>query len=159
MGGELWCGQAQNGVNLTFQVKFDLESQDQSPPPPQHRGLNQVVLYLLSKFGGGSSLNDDELWGGGGGGTLGWQTHTPMDTHTQMKVMTIPEGKNWPHVKSILGMWIFYQPSRLNWHKSSTFCHKQHMNIINLDSQCSSAKDLEKNNGKYQSHIRIRHGG
>ena len=27
MGGELWCEQAQNGVNLDFQVKFDLESQ------------------------------------------------------------------------------------------------------------------------------------
>ena len=27
MRGELWCGQAQNGVNLDFQVKFDLEDQ------------------------------------------------------------------------------------------------------------------------------------
>ena len=27
MGGELWCGQAQNWVNLDFQVKFDLEDQ------------------------------------------------------------------------------------------------------------------------------------
>ena len=30
MGGELWCEQAQNGVNLDFQVKFDLEGQGQS---------------------------------------------------------------------------------------------------------------------------------
>ena len=30
MGGELWCGQAQNGVNLDFQVKFDLEGQGRS---------------------------------------------------------------------------------------------------------------------------------
>ena len=30
MGGELWCGQAQNGVNLDFQVKFDLEVQGRS---------------------------------------------------------------------------------------------------------------------------------
>ena len=29
MGGELWCGQTQNGVNLDFQVKFDLEGQGQ----------------------------------------------------------------------------------------------------------------------------------
>ena len=27
MGGELWCGLAQNGVNLDFQVKFDIEGQ------------------------------------------------------------------------------------------------------------------------------------
>ena len=32
MGGELWCGQAQNGVNLDFQVKFNLEGQGQPPP-------------------------------------------------------------------------------------------------------------------------------
>ena len=30
MGGELWCGQAQNGVNLDFQVKFDLEGHGRS---------------------------------------------------------------------------------------------------------------------------------
>ena len=29
---ELWRGQAQNGVNLAFQVKFDLEGQGQWPP-------------------------------------------------------------------------------------------------------------------------------
>ena len=32
IGGELWHGQAQNGINFYFKVKFDLESQDQSPP-------------------------------------------------------------------------------------------------------------------------------
>ena len=32
MSGELWDGQAQNGVNLEFQVEFDLRSQGQSPP-------------------------------------------------------------------------------------------------------------------------------
>ena len=30
MGGVLWCGQAQNGANLDFQVKFDLEGQGRS---------------------------------------------------------------------------------------------------------------------------------
>ena len=30
MGGELWRGQAQNGVNLDFQVKFDLKGQGRS---------------------------------------------------------------------------------------------------------------------------------
>ena len=32
MGNELWCGQAQNGVNSDFKVKFDLEGQSQLPP-------------------------------------------------------------------------------------------------------------------------------
>ena len=30
IGGELWHGQAQNGVNFDFEVKFDLEGQCQS---------------------------------------------------------------------------------------------------------------------------------
>ena len=31
IGGELWHGQAQNGVNFDFEVEFDLEGQGQSP--------------------------------------------------------------------------------------------------------------------------------
>ena len=31
-GHELLSGQAQNGVNFDFEVKFDLEGQGQSPP-------------------------------------------------------------------------------------------------------------------------------
>ena len=30
--GDLWHGQAQNGVNFDFEVKFDVEGQCQSPP-------------------------------------------------------------------------------------------------------------------------------
>ena len=32
MCGELWHGQAKNGVNLAFQVKFDLDGRGESPP-------------------------------------------------------------------------------------------------------------------------------
>ena len=32
MGDELCCGQAQNGVNFDFEVKFHLEGQGKSPP-------------------------------------------------------------------------------------------------------------------------------
>ena len=32
MGNELWSGQAQNGVNSDFEVKFDLEGHGQLPP-------------------------------------------------------------------------------------------------------------------------------
>ena len=31
-GDKLSCGQAQNGINLDFEVKFDLEGQGQSTP-------------------------------------------------------------------------------------------------------------------------------
>ena len=31
-GDKLLCGQAQNGINLVFQVKFDLEDQDRTTP-------------------------------------------------------------------------------------------------------------------------------
>ena len=32
IGGELWFGEAQNGVNFEFGVKFDLEGQGHLPP-------------------------------------------------------------------------------------------------------------------------------
>ena len=32
IGGELWHGEAQNGVNFDFGVQFDLEGQGQLPP-------------------------------------------------------------------------------------------------------------------------------
>ena len=37
-GGELWHGQAQNGVNFYFEVSFDLEGQGKSHP--KNRDLN-----------------------------------------------------------------------------------------------------------------------
>ena len=49
-GDELSRGQARNGVNFDFEVKFDLEGQDQSPPQ-KIRDLNQGLLHLWSKFG------------------------------------------------------------------------------------------------------------
>ena len=45
MGDELWCGQAQNGVNFDFEVKFDLECHGRLP-------LKTIgVLHLWPKFG------------------------------------------------------------------------------------------------------------
>ena len=37
IGGELWHGQAQNGVNFYFEVNFDREGQGQSSPPPEKK--------------------------------------------------------------------------------------------------------------------------
>ena len=50
MGDELSCGQAQNGVNFDFEVKFYLKGQSQSPPK-NNRDLNQGLLHLWSTFG------------------------------------------------------------------------------------------------------------
>ena len=52
IGGELWHGQAQNGVNFRFGVQFDFEGQGQSPPKTigiftkafSTYGLNLVIL-------------------------------------------------------------------------------------------------------------------
>ena len=88
-GDELSRGQAQNGVNFDFQVKFDLEGQGQSPP--KTIGILTKVFYT-SKFGD-LSLN-------------GWwviaRTNLVTDGQTdgQTQATTIPEGQYWPRVKT-----------------------------------------------------------
>ena len=99
---ELWRGQAQNGVNLAFQVKFDLEGQGQSPPKTIGTLTklfctfcpNLVVLAWTRR----------DLWRGQ---ARGWRTHTQTDTHTdrQTQATTIPEGQNWPRVKTYNFVW------------------------------------------------------
>ena len=42
---ESWHGQAQNGVNFDFEVKFDLEGHGQSSPPPKKKKKNNWELY------------------------------------------------------------------------------------------------------------------
>ena len=54
-GDELSHGQAQNGINFDFEVKFDLEGQGQSTCQ-NNRDLNQGLLHLRCKFGD-TSLN------------------------------------------------------------------------------------------------------
>ena len=92
IGGELWHGQAQNGVNFDFGVQFDLEGHNQSSP--NTIGILTKVFYI-------SGLNlvilaetGDEL---SRGQTHDWRT----DVHTgrQTQATTIPEGQNWPRVK------------------------------------------------------------
>ena len=106
--GELWRGQAQNGVNLAFQVKFDLEGQGQSPPK---------TIGTLTKFFCTFCPNlmvlawtRDDLWHGQ---AQGWRTHTQTDTHTdrQTQATTIPEGQNWPRVKIVVDSWLLLPKS------------------------------------------------
>ena len=96
MGGELWCGLAQNGVNLDFQVKFDLEGQCRSV----HKtigtltkvfcifGPNLVTLAWTGRTSKWLTHTDRQTY-----------THTHTHTHTQPQATTIPEGQNWPGVK------------------------------------------------------------
>ena len=62
--------------------------------PKNNRDLNQGVLHLWSKFAD-PSLNERWVIVR----TSSWLTHTDTDPQTQP--MTIPEGQNWPRVKTL----------------------------------------------------------
>ena len=89
MGDELSRGQAQNGVNFDFEVKFDLEGQRQSPP--KTIGILTKVFYI---YGPNLVILADtghEL-------SRSWLTHGRIHTHRQTQATTIPEGQYWPRV-------------------------------------------------------------
>ena len=94
-GGELWHGQAQNGVNLDFHVKFDLEDQGRSV----HKTIGTLTkvfcifsqnLVLLAWTGPELSRGQQ---------VIGTHTQTDTQIHTQTQATTIPEGRNWSRVK------------------------------------------------------------
>ena len=93
--GDLSSGQTQNGVNFDFHVKFDLEGQCRS----LHKtiGILTKVFYTFAPNLVILAQTVDEL---SCGQTHDWRTHghTHTDTHTQ--ATTIPEGQNWPRVKT-----------------------------------------------------------
>ena len=90
IGGGLWHGQIQNGVNFYFGVQFVLEGQSQSPHKTIEiftklfciTGPNLVILAWIS----------DDLFHG-----------QRIDTRTdrQIQAMAIPWGRNWPQVKTL----------------------------------------------------------
>ena len=91
-GDELSHGQAQNGVNFYFEVKFDLEGQGQSLP--KTLGILTKVFYIyhpnlviLAERGDELSRRQARDW--------------RRDGHTdrQTQATRIPEGQNWPRVK------------------------------------------------------------
>ena len=86
MDGELWCGQAQNGVNLDFQVKIS---------PQNNRDLNQGLLHFWSKFGDPSLKGSRVI-----ARTRKWLTHRQTHTHTDAgndntRKPILASGKNW----------------------------------------------------------------
>ena len=91
MSGEFGRGQAQNGVNLEFRVKVELD-------PPNNRDNDQVVLQFYSNLLA-LAWTVDEL---SRGQARDWRTHGHTHTYTHTHVATtIPEGQNWPRVKTI----------------------------------------------------------
>ena len=84
---------AQNRVNFYFKSLI-WPWRSRSIVPENNRALNQGLLHLWSKFGD-PSLNGWWIIAR----TSSWLTDTYTHTHTQ--ATTIPEGQNWPRVKTI----------------------------------------------------------
>ena len=92
-GDELSNGQAQNGVNFYFEVKFDLEDQGQSP----HKTIG-ILTKVFYTYGANLVIL---AWTGvelSPGQASDYRTDGRTDRQTQ--TTTIPEGQNWPRVKS-----------------------------------------------------------
>ena len=92
MGNELWCGQAQNGVNSDFKVKFDLKGQSQLLPK-----TIETLIKVFYTYGPDLVIlawTVDELWHG----QTWWRTDWRTDGQTQ--ATTISGGQNWPRVKT-----------------------------------------------------------
>ena len=92
-GDELSCRQAQNGVTFDFEVEFDFEGQGQSPP--KTIGILTKVFYTYGPNLVILAWTGDEL---SRGQASDYRRHSRTDTQTQ--ATTIPEGQNWPQVKS-----------------------------------------------------------
>ena len=90
-GDELSLGQAQNGVNFDFEVKFDLEGQGQSPP--KTIGILTKVFYIYGPNLVILAERGHEL---SRGQAKGWRTHT--DTHTDRR-----RQRQYPKAKTGLG--------------------------------------------------------
>ena len=80
IGGELWHGQAQTGVNFDFRVQFDREGHYQS----SHKTIEILtkVFYISGPNLVILTLTGDELSRGQAGG---WRTHTDTHQHTDRR--------------------------------------------------------------------------
>ena len=90
-GDELSFGQAQNGVNFDFEVKFDLKGQGQSPP--KIIGILTKVFYIYGPNLVILAETGHEL---SHGQAKGWRTRT--DTHTDRRIH-----RQYPKAKTGLG--------------------------------------------------------
>ena len=93
IGDESWHGQAQNGVNFDFAVKFDLEGQGQSPP--KTIGILTKVLYTYGPNLVILAWMGDEL---SRGQASAYRTHGRTDTQTDRR-----RQRQYPKAKTGLG--------------------------------------------------------
>ena len=93
IGGQLWHGKAQNGVNFDISTQFDFEGHDQSSH--KTRGILTRVFYISGPNLVILAETGDEL---SRGQARDWRTYG--HTHIQTQATTIPEGQNWPRVKT-----------------------------------------------------------
>ena len=93
MVDELWCGQAQNGVNLDFKVKFDIE--DQFLSPHKTKWILTKVFYTFYPNLVILTWMGDEL---SHGQSRPYRTHGR--THRQTQATTMPGGQNWSGVET-----------------------------------------------------------
>ena len=103
MGDVLSRGQAQNGVNFDFEVKFDLESQGQ-PPPKTIEILTKVFytyasnLVILTYTGGELSRGQASDWRTDGHTYIDKQTDAGNDNIRRPKLAS---GKNPPNTTQL----------------------------------------------------------
>ena len=91
---------AQNKANLDFK-SYILPWRSRMVAPQNNRDLNQFVLQLCPQFSD-PSLNGSRVIARTSNRLTQTDTHTDTHayTHTQTHAMTIPEGQNWPPVKT-----------------------------------------------------------
>ena len=91
---ELSRGQAQNGVNFDFEVKFDLEGQGQSPP--KTIGILTKVFYTYGPNLVILAWTGDELSRGQTWWRTDWRTDAGNDNTRRPKLAS---GKNLLHIQ------------------------------------------------------------
>ena len=116
--GELWWhGQAQNGVNVDFEVKFDLEGQGQTI------GILTKVFYIWSKFGD-PSLNGWWVIVRTSSWLMHGRTHTHTDRRRQRQYLKAKTGP-----VMMIKTTIFTHPPHVSLAQSS-FCWWRHNQLL-----------------------------
>ena len=97
IGGELWCGQAQNGVNPNFKLNLTLQVRAIYPQIIgilikvfYTSGPNLVILVWMSE-----EVSCTQTHG---------QTDGRTDMYRQAQAMTTPKGQKWPRIKGCHGL-------------------------------------------------------
>ena len=96
MDDELWCGQAQNGVNLDFQVKFNLGGQGRS----LHKTIGNLTKFFYTSKPNLAILawTSQEL---SCGQASDWYTHVQTDRQTDIQTYRRTDRQTDRHIHTI----------------------------------------------------------